>query len=74
MHAFPDYLRGLLKSRAFRPVPVRQPMVPKTSELKQKIGFFPISPSGNVATFIADPSNSVVAFKAGDYKRESAAR
>jgi raffinose/stachyose/melibiose transport system substrate-binding protein len=46
----------------------------KTDELNQKIGFFPISPSGNVGTFIPDQSNSLVAFKTGDAKRESAAR
>lgn len=45
-----------------------------TSELNQKIGFFPISPSGNVGTFIPDQSNALVAFKTGDAKREAAAR
>jgi len=45
-----------------------------TDELNQKIGFFPISPSGNVGTFIPDQSNALVAFKTGDGKRESAAR
>ena len=45
-----------------------------TAELNQKIGFFPISPSGNVGTFIPDQSNAVVAFKTGDGKREAAAR
>jgi raffinose/stachyose/melibiose transport system substrate-binding protein len=45
-----------------------------TDELNQKIGFFPISPSGNVGTFIPDQSNAIVAFKTGDSKRESAAR
>ncbi len=46
----------------------------KTDELNQKIGFFPISPSGNVGTFIPDQSNALVAFKTGDTKREAAAR
>jgi raffinose/stachyose/melibiose transport system substrate-binding protein len=46
----------------------------KTDELNQKIGFFPISPSGNIGTFIPDQSNALVAFKTGDSKRESAAR
>jgi raffinose/stachyose/melibiose transport system substrate-binding protein len=46
----------------------------KTPELNQKIGFFPISPTGNVGTFIPDQSNALVAFKTGDAKRESAAR
>lgn len=45
-----------------------------TDELNQKIGFFPISPSGNVGTFIPDQSNALVAFKTGDDKREAAAR
>jgi raffinose/stachyose/melibiose transport system substrate-binding protein len=46
----------------------------KTDELNQKIGFFPISPSGNVGTFIPDQSNALVAFKSGNGKREAAAR
>ena len=45
-----------------------------TDELNEKIGFFPISPSGNVGTFIPDQSNALVAFKTGDAKREAAAR
>ena len=45
-----------------------------TSELNQKIGFFPISPSGNVGTFIPDQSNALVAFKTGNSQREAAAR
>ncbi|GAA0446330.1 hypothetical protein Aca07nite_04580 [Actinoplanes capillaceus] len=45
-----------------------------TATLDRKIGFFPISPSGNVGTFIPDQSNALVAFKTGDAKRESAAR
>ncbi|MFH8252680.1 ABC transporter substrate-binding protein [Microbacterium sp. B2969] len=45
-----------------------------TDELNQKIGFFPISPSGNVGTFIPDQSNALVAFKTGDATREAAAR
>lgn len=45
-----------------------------TDELNQKIGFFPISPTGNVGTFIPDQSNALVAFKTGDSKREAAAR
>jgi raffinose/stachyose/melibiose transport system substrate-binding protein len=46
----------------------------KTDELNKKVGFFPISPSGNVGTFIPDQSNALVAFKTGDAKREAAAR
>lgn len=45
-----------------------------TDELNRKIGFFPISPTGNVGTFIPDQSNALVAFKTGDAKREAAAR
>lgn len=45
-----------------------------TATLDQRIGFFPISPSGNVGTFIPDQSNALVAFKTGDAKREAAAR
>ncbi|GIF25564.1 raffinose/stachyose/melibiose transport system substrate-binding protein [Actinoplanes tereljensis] len=45
-----------------------------TAALDQKIGFFPIAPSGNVGTFIPDQSNALVAFKTGDAKREAAAR
>lgn len=45
-----------------------------TDELNQKIGFFPIAPSGNVGTFIPDQSNALVAFKTGDEKREAGAR
>jgi raffinose/stachyose/melibiose transport system substrate-binding protein len=45
-----------------------------TATLDKKIGFFPISPSGNVGTFIPDQSNALVAFRTGDAKRESAAR
>ncbi|MET3565967.1 carbohydrate ABC transporter substrate-binding protein, CUT1 family [Leifsonia sp. 98AMF] len=45
-----------------------------TEELNKKIGFFPISPKGNVGTYIPDQSNALVAFKTGDSKREAAAR
>jgi raffinose/stachyose/melibiose transport system substrate-binding protein len=45
-----------------------------TAELNKKIGFFPISPSGNVATVIPDQSNALIAFKTGDSAREAAAR
>jgi raffinose/stachyose/melibiose transport system substrate-binding protein len=44
-----------------------------TAELNQKIGFFPISPTGNVGTFIPDQSNALVAFKT-DARREAAAK
>ncbi|MEV7694050.1 ABC transporter substrate-binding protein [Microbacterium sp. NPDC089189] len=46
----------------------------ETPELDEKIGFFPIAPSGNVGTFIPDQSNALVAFKTGDAGREAAAR
>ncbi|MFG1965871.1 ABC transporter substrate-binding protein [Nonomuraea sp. NPDC049028] len=45
-----------------------------TAALDKKIGFFPISPAGNVGTFIPDQSNALVAFRTGDAKREAAAR
>ena len=45
-----------------------------TEELNAKIGFFPISPAGNVGTFIPDQSNALVAFKTGDAAREAASR
>ncbi|GMA28398.1 ABC transporter substrate-binding protein [Arenivirga flava] len=45
-----------------------------TEELDEKIGFFPISPSGNVGTFIPDQANAVVAFTTGDAEREAATR
>ncbi|NEM90947.1 extracellular solute-binding protein [Galbitalea soli] len=45
-----------------------------TATLDKTIGFFPISPSGNVSTFIPDQSNALVAFKTGDAQREAAAR
>ncbi|NEN05323.1 extracellular solute-binding protein [Diaminobutyricibacter tongyongensis] len=45
-----------------------------SAELDKKIGFFPISPTGNVATYIPDQSNAVVAFKTGDSTKEAAAR
>ena len=46
----------------------------ETEELNQKIGFFPISPSGNTGTFIPDQSNALVAFKTGDEQQEAASR
>jgi raffinose/stachyose/melibiose transport system substrate-binding protein len=45
-----------------------------TATLDRRIGFFPISPSGNVGTFIPDQSNALGAFRTGDTKREVAAR
>ena len=45
-----------------------------SAELDEQIGFFPISPTGNVGTFIPDQSNALVAFKTGDADREAAAR
>ncbi|TDC51049.1 carbohydrate ABC transporter substrate-binding protein [Jiangella ureilytica] len=45
-----------------------------TATLDETIGFFPISPSGNVGTFIPDQSNALVAFRTGDAEREAAAR
>jgi raffinose/stachyose/melibiose transport system substrate-binding protein len=45
-----------------------------TQELDEKIGFFPISPSDHIGTFIPDQANSLVAFRTGDAEREAAAR
>ncbi|SDD74135.1 carbohydrate ABC transporter substrate-binding protein, CUT1 family [Sanguibacter gelidistatuariae] len=45
-----------------------------TDELNNKIGFFPVSRQGTVATSIPDQSNAIVAFNTGDAERESAAR
>jgi raffinose/stachyose/melibiose transport system substrate-binding protein len=45
-----------------------------TAELNKKIGFFPISPAGTLATVIPDQSNALIAFKTGDSAREAAAR
>jgi raffinose/stachyose/melibiose transport system substrate-binding protein len=45
-----------------------------TEELNEMVGWFPISPSGNVGTSIPDQSNAVVAFTTGDEQREAAAR
>ena len=45
-----------------------------TPELNAKIGFFPISPGGNVGTFIPDQSNALVAFNTGDDAQDAAAR
>src|SRR5690606_687305 len=42
--------------------------------LDETVGFFPISPSGNVATSIPDQTNALVAFATGDETREAAAR
>ena len=45
-----------------------------TEEINSNIGFFPISPSGNIGTYVPDQTNSVVAPKTGDSKQEAAAR
>lgn len=44
------------------------------AEVDDAVGFFPISPSGNVATVSPDQTNGVVAFRTGDAEREAAAR
>jgi raffinose/stachyose/melibiose transport system substrate-binding protein len=51
-----------------------QQVTPDTAKLNKIFGFFPISPTGNVGTFIPDQTNAFVAFKTGDPKREAAAR
>ncbi|MBO0985599.1 ABC transporter substrate-binding protein [Rathayibacter sp. SD072] len=45
-----------------------------TETLNDTVGFFPISPSGNVGTFIPDQSNALVAFATGDAEKEAASR
>lgn len=45
-----------------------------TAEMDTNLGFFPISPNGNIGTYVPDQSNAVVAPKTGDAKREAAAR
>jgi raffinose/stachyose/melibiose transport system substrate-binding protein len=45
-----------------------------TAVLNAKVGFFPISPKGNIGTYIPDQTNALVAFKTGDTKREAGAR
>lgn len=45
-----------------------------TETLDETIGFFPISPSGNVGTSIPDQGNAIVAFATGNEKQEQAAR
>lgn len=42
--------------------------------LDQKIGFFPISKNGTIATVVPEETNGLVAFKTGDEKREAASR
>jgi len=51
-----------------------QTLQPDPATLDAKIGFFPISPTGNIATSIPDQSNALVAFKTGDTAKMAAAR
>ncbi|TAM71156.1 MAG: carbohydrate ABC transporter substrate-binding protein [Microbacteriaceae bacterium] len=44
------------------------------SSLDSKIGYFGISPTGNLSLAIPDQTNGLVAFKTGDAKKEAAAR
>ncbi|WP_305785414.1 ABC transporter substrate-binding protein [Symbioplanes lichenis] len=45
-----------------------------TATIDKKIGWFPISQDGNVATSVPGGDNALVAMKTGDAKREAAAR
>jgi raffinose/stachyose/melibiose transport system substrate-binding protein len=45
-----------------------------TPVLNAKVGFFPISPTGNIGTYIPDQTNALVAFKTGNTTREAASR
>jgi raffinose/stachyose/melibiose transport system substrate-binding protein len=76
---FPDQGSALLNGKAAMALQVNAffgelQANASTKELDAKIGFFPISPTGNVGTYIPDQSNALVAFKTGDSKREAAAR
>jgi raffinose/stachyose/melibiose transport system substrate-binding protein len=77
---FEDQGAALLDNKAAMVVQVdtyrlqMQTREPDGAALDKKIGFFPISPTGNVATSIPDQSNALVAFKTGDEKKEAAAR
>ncbi|MER7728970.1 ABC transporter substrate-binding protein [Streptomyces sp. NPDC096323] len=76
---FEDQGKALLDGKAAMAVQVNSffgqlQATADTATLDKKIGFFPISPSGNVGTFIPDQSNALVAFRTGDAKREAAAR
>lgn len=44
------------------------------AEVDANVGFFPISQNDNVATYVPDQSNAVVAPKTGNAKQEAAAR
>ncbi|GLY04487.1 extracellular solute-binding protein [Actinoplanes sp. NBRC 101535] len=76
---FADQGRALLDGKAAMVVQVNSffgqlQASADTAALDAKVGFFPISPTGNVGTFIPDQSNALVAFRTGDAKREAAAR
>jgi raffinose/stachyose/melibiose transport system substrate-binding protein len=45
-----------------------------TATIDKKIGWFPISKDGNIATSVPGGDNALVAIKTGDAKREAAAR
>ena len=47
---------------------------PNKADVDQRIGFFPISPSGNTGTYVVDQTQGFVAPKTGDTQREAAAR
>lgn len=47
---------------------------PSAAELDAKIGFFPVSSTGQVAITLPDQTNALVAFKTGDSTKEAAAR
>lgn len=44
------------------------------AQINAHLGFFPISPHGNIATYTPDQSNAVVLPKTGNAKQEAAAR
>jgi raffinose/stachyose/melibiose transport system substrate-binding protein len=74
-----DQATAMLKSKAGMVLQVNNffntmQATSNTAELNAKVGFFPISPKGNIGTYIPDQTNSLVAFKTGDAKREAGAR
>ena len=76
---FPDQGKALLNGDAAMVLQINAffgelQAMSNTATLNKEIGFFPISPTGNVATNIPDQSNALVAFKTGDATREAAAR
>jgi len=76
---FPEQAKALLSGEAGMVIQVNAlvDQMAASADLKtlnERIGFFPISPTGSIGTVIAEQTNTVVAFKSKDAKQESAAR